>query len=99
MTKQKDEFEVWIARAVGANVKRLREAGGYHIEELANCLGVAKRTAQAYEKGDRRLSIADLIRLANAFGVGIERLIDERAEKRPQLKVITLSEYKKKAAS
>lgn len=99
MAKQKDEFEVWIAKTVGANVRRLREGGGYHIEELAKCLGVAVRTAQSYEKGDRRLSIASLIKLASAFGVNVERLIDEQAEKRPQLKVITLSEYKKKAAS
>lgn len=99
MPKQKDEFEVWIAATVGGNVRRLRKMGGYTAKDVAKCLGVALRTAQSYEKGDRRFSIADLIKLSAAFGVTIEALIDDRAAKRPPLKVITLSEYRRKSAS
>lgn len=97
MAKQKDDFEVWIAQQIGANVRRLRESGGYHIEELAKCLGVAKRTAQSYEKGDRRISIADLIRLSEAFGVSVERLINGQMTGRPPLRVVTLSDFRRKS--
>ena len=83
-----------IDRAVGANVRRLREARGGDVEGLAVQVGLEPAKLAAAEAGARRLSATELFRLAQALsaraadffkgltapGPLVFELVDERGE-------------------
>jgi transcriptional regulator with XRE-family HTH domain len=85
---QKDPFEIDVMKAVGANLSEVRTQKGFQAADFAALLGVAERTYRSYEAGERRLSIADLVKLALSLHVPVERLVFGE-QGRPKLLPVT----------
>jgi transcriptional regulator with XRE-family HTH domain len=75
MPKQRDLFENQLARVVGRNVRRLREERKISVAQLADVLHCSVRAVQSYESGDRRMSLADAVRISYALSIDIDRLV------------------------
>lgn len=61
---------------INNNIKRLREAAGLTIQQLAEQSGVSNRTIQHWEYGDRiPRDVYQLHKISMALGVVIEDLI------------------------
>lgn len=58
------------------NVKRLREEKGFTQAELGELVGVVQQVIADYEGGKSKPSIETGVRLANALGTTVERLVD-----------------------
>lgn len=56
-------------------IKKLREARGWSLDELSRRVGVAKSTLSRYESGQREFPINDIGKYANVFGVSVENLL------------------------
>jgi transcriptional regulator with XRE-family HTH domain len=54
-------------KAMGARLRRFREASGLSQTELGEKLGVSYQQVQKYERGVSRLSVDTLLRLARAL--------------------------------
>jgi DNA-binding XRE family transcriptional regulator len=57
------------------NLKIIRVAFGYTMEELHNQCGVAMQTIGKYEAGDTEPSISNLIKLAESLNVSVAYLV------------------------
>lgn len=63
------------------NLKRLREEQGYTQAEIADWLGVSRRTVEGWESGRReRIDLGLGLKLADLFGVKPEELLREETE-------------------
>ena len=71
-----------IDLAVGANVRRLREAVGTSLEQLAGVGGLTKAELVLAEAGDRRLRASELFQLAQALDVPPSRFFKDLASTR-----------------
>ncbi|WP_048148515.1 transcriptional regulator [Palaeococcus ferrophilus] len=60
----------------GELLKALREERGYSLGELANLLGVSRKSLQNYEKGRSAVSLEVAVRLEQIFDAPIARPID-----------------------
>lgn len=56
-------------------LKFLRKKAGMTAEEVANILGVKKRTIFAYEKSDVKPSYENLLKLADYFNVSLDFMV------------------------
>lgn len=56
-----------VGKAMGAKVRRFREAAGLSQTELGDKLGVSYQQVQKYERGASRLSLDTFLRLARAL--------------------------------
>lgn len=72
-------------------IKSLRESLGINQERLADLLRVSRVTISQIENGERKVSIEELIKLSEVFGVSLENLLD--IEKGP---TVILEEGKEK---
>ena len=54
-------------KAMGAKIRRIREAAGLSQTELGDKLGVSYQQVQKYERGASRLSLDTFLRLARAL--------------------------------
>jgi transcriptional regulator with XRE-family HTH domain len=61
---------------IGNNIKRLREKRNYSQEYVAHMLQVSQSTFSKIEKGQVRIDIHRLIKLANVLDVRPENLLD-----------------------
>lgn len=61
--------------AINDNLKYLRNKFSKKQPELAAVLGIAQSSYSNYENGNREIGIADAIKLADYFGISVERLI------------------------
>jgi transcriptional regulator with XRE-family HTH domain len=68
--------QTWLLLA--RNVRRLREKTGWTQEQAADAVGIAPRHYQKIEAGDVNVTVATLVRLANAFRVTVKDLFVER---------------------
>lgn len=64
-------------KQVGANIRRLRKAGGLTQEALAHKAGLAMRYVSGIEHGEENPSLAALVKLAAALGAHPRELFDE----------------------
>lgn len=96
MPKQRDRFEDELAVHVGRNVKRLREERGIKPHEMAKVLNCSIRTLQAYEAGNRRISLADAVRISVALAVDIDSLTLHVGKLAKALPQIDFSAFKSK---
>lgn len=62
---------------LAGNVRRLREKSGWTQEQSADAVGIAPRHYQKIEAGDVNVTVATLVRLANAFRVTVNDLFAE----------------------
>ena len=75
-----------VNELIGARVRQHRTARGWTLDELADRSGVSRRMVITIEHGDGNPSIATLLRLSDALGVGLPVLVDVE---RPQTTTVT----------
>lgn len=74
-------FERRIARQVGENVRGLREKREVSRDTMGAWLGQSADAVAKAERGERRFSIADLVRIGLELDVAIDRLIGPLAKR------------------
>ena len=67
---------VAVARAIGLRVRGARTAHGWTLDQLALRSGVSRRMVVNVEQGSTNPSIATLLRLSDALGIGLPALVD-----------------------
>ena len=70
---------------VGNRIKDLREQAGISQEKLAKLLGVARPTVTGIERGQRRLTVDELVKLSEIFGVTADAILDK--DKAPEVTI------------
>ena len=66
--------------AMGGRIAQLRKTQDMTQTQLAEVLGVAQQTVQAYEAGARRIPVSTLPLLAKTLGVSLEVLFGEEVK-------------------
>ena len=61
--------------ALGPRIRELRKSHGLKAEQVADILGVKRRTLTNYETGRREPNVNQLIALADYFGVTLDYLV------------------------
>lgn len=69
-----------IARTIGRRVREGRTGRGWTLDVLAQRSGVSRRMLVNVEQGVTNPSIATLLRLADALGIGLPALVDPADE-------------------
>lgn len=69
-----------IARTIGRRVRAGRAERGWTLDALAQRSGVSRRMLVNVEQGATNPSIATLLRLADALGIGLPSLVDPADE-------------------
>src|SRR5919199_6766926 len=67
---------VAVNELIGDRVRRHRTARGWTLDELADRSGVSRRMVITIEHGEGNPSIATLLRISDALGVGLPALVD-----------------------
>jgi transcriptional regulator with XRE-family HTH domain len=67
---------VMVNALIGRRVRQHRTARGWTLDELADRSGVSRRMLISIEHGEGNPSIATLLRISDALGVGLPVLID-----------------------
>jgi transcriptional regulator with XRE-family HTH domain len=70
------EPAVEISRTIGRRVRAARTALGWTLDQLAARSGVSRRMLINVEQGVTNPSIATLLRLSDALGIGLPALVD-----------------------
>jgi transcriptional regulator with XRE-family HTH domain len=80
---QRDVADRAIARALGEELRRAREASGWTRAQLVARLpsGIGDRTLVAYEHGARQLTVTRLVELAAALGITAPELLGKALQK------------------
>jgi transcriptional regulator with XRE-family HTH domain len=65
-----------LAQRIGDRVKQERAALGWSLDRLAAQSGVSRRMLVNVEQGTTNPSIATLLRLSDALGIGLPELVD-----------------------
>ncbi|GAA3393651.1 helix-turn-helix domain-containing protein [Cryptosporangium minutisporangium] len=91
MTGAGDNARPAIAALVGERVRNLRTARRWSLDELAGRSGVSKGMVVQIEAGRTNPSIGTLVRIADAFGVTVARLVEE--QRPPEVRVNGPADY------
>ena len=62
------------------NLKPFRERKGITQAELAQVLGLTRKTVSFYELGQREPTLANLVRMADYFGVSVDELLGREGQ-------------------
>lgn len=65
-----------VARQIGRNIRRLREAADRSLADLAESAGLSRTTLHGIEQGEANPTLSTLWALAAALGVPLGRLIE-----------------------
>jgi transcriptional regulator with XRE-family HTH domain len=65
-----------ITRAIGGRVRQGRGSRGWTLDQLAERSGVSRRMLVSIEHGSANPSIATLLRISDALGIGLPALVD-----------------------
>jgi len=65
-----------VARSIGRRVRSSRTELGWTLDQLAQRSGVSRRMLVNVEQGSTNPSIATLLRLSDALGIGLPALVD-----------------------
>ena len=74
-----------IAQAIGGRVRQGRNSRGWTLDQLADRSGVSRRMLVSIEHGAANPSIATLLRISDALGIGLPALVD--MDRPPRLRV------------
>ena len=85
-----DGQAVALATAIGSRVRHERQARRWTLDELAGWAGVSRRALVNVEQGTANPSVATLLRISDALGIGLPTLVEPPAGRR--LKVIRAGE-------
>lgn len=75
------------ARAIAETIRAERAAKGLSQKQLAEAIGISQQGLLRYEKGQRDISTADLMRIAAALGMSfstLARRLQDRLDDDPQ---------------
>src|ERR1051326_6498933 len=75
-----------VARAIGDRVRQGRNGRGWTLDQLAERSGVSRRMLVSIEQGSANPSIATLLLISDALGIGLPALVD--MDRSPGLRVI-----------
>jgi len=64
-----------LALAIGQRVKQERAARGWTLDQLASAANVSRRLLVNVEQGDANPSVATLLKISDALGVGLPALV------------------------
>ena len=73
---QTDDVAAEVSRTIGRRVRAARTGLGWTLDELAARSGVSRRMVVNVEQGATNPSIATLLRLSDALGLGLPALVD-----------------------
>lgn len=65
-----------LATAIGARVKRERQARQWTLDHLAEAAGVSRRALVNVEQGAANPSVGTLLRISDALGIGLPALVE-----------------------
>ena len=65
-----------VARAIGGRVRQGRGSRGWTLDQLAERSGVSRRMLVSIEQGSANPSIATLLLISDALGIGLPALVD-----------------------
>ncbi|GAB3181200.1 XRE family transcriptional regulator [Nesterenkonia halophila] len=65
-----------LAQAVGQRVRQERQAHGWTLDRLAELSGVSRRMLVTVEQGAANASMATLLSLSDALGIGLPALVE-----------------------
>jgi transcriptional regulator with XRE-family HTH domain len=65
-----------VARAIGGRVRRGRNGRGWTLDQLAERSGISRRMLVSIEQGSANPSIATLLLISDALGIGLPALVD-----------------------
>jgi transcriptional regulator with XRE-family HTH domain len=65
-----------VTRAIGGRVRQGRGSRGWTLDQLAERSGVSRRMVVSIEQGSANPSIATLLRISDALGIGLPALVD-----------------------
>src|SRR5438034_1639112 len=65
-----------ISRAIGGRVRQGRNSRGWTLDQLAQRSGVSRRMVVSIEQGSANPSIATLLLLSDALGIGLPALVE-----------------------
>ncbi len=65
-----------VARAIGERVRQGRNGRGWTLDQLAERSGVSRRMLVGIEHGSANPSIATLLLISDALGIGLPALVD-----------------------
>lgn len=68
-----------LAAAIGARVRRERDARRWTLDQLAEAAGVSRRAVVNVEQGAANPSVGTLLRLSDALGIGLPALVEPPA--------------------
>jgi transcriptional regulator with XRE-family HTH domain len=74
-----------IVQAIGGRVRQGRNSRGWTLDQLAKRSGVSRRMLVSIEHGAANPSIATLLRISDALGMGLPALVD--MDRPPRLQV------------
>src|SRR5919201_1976054 len=74
-----------VARAIGGRVRQGRNSRGWTLDQLAERCGVSRRMLVSIEQGAANPSIATLLLISDALGIGLPALVD--MDRSPGLRV------------
>ena len=69
-----------ILRNFGQTLRTVRQRAGMSQEELAARAGLDRTYVGGAERGERNVSLVNLVRLANALGVSLSELVGQIEE-------------------
>lgn len=70
-----DESTAALASAIGTRVKRHRQSRRWTLDQLAETAGVSRRALVNVEQGTANPSVATLLSISDALGVGLPSLV------------------------
>jgi transcriptional regulator with XRE-family HTH domain len=65
-----------VTRAIGGRVRQGRNSRGWTLDQLAERSGVSRRMLVSIEQGSANPSIATLLLISDALGIGLPALVD-----------------------
>ncbi len=71
----RDRADLFDPSVLGRRLREARRERGLTQDDVARHLGVARTTVVAIEKGERRVTSEELVRLAELYGVSINELL------------------------
>jgi transcriptional regulator with XRE-family HTH domain len=74
-----------VTRAIGGRVRQGRAGRGWTLDQLAERCGVSRRMLVSIEQGSANPSIATLLLISDALGIGLPALVD--MDRSPGLRV------------
>lgn len=64
-------------RKLGENIARHRKEAGFSQDQLADKIGMERRSIQRYERGERDPTYSHLVLIADALGIEVTHLVSQ----------------------